>query len=80
MIEITLLDLSVPLLIIVSDTLLGSSKPPQPGYYLRISKGGHGSSVRGYQSLFVLLLKKDILIVCTAGESVWSCRARRPFP
>ena len=56
-------------LIIVNDTLLGSSKTPQPGYYLRISKGGHGSSLTSYQLLFILPLKKDIPIVFSAGES-----------
>lgn len=50
-------------------TLIGSSKTPQPGYYLRISKGGHGSSLTSYQLLFILPLKKDILIVFSAGES-----------
>lgn len=48
--------------------LLGSSITPQPGCYLRISKGGHGSSLTSYQLLFILPLKNNIPMVFP-GES-----------
>lgn len=53
----------------LSTTLLGSSITPQPGCYLRISKGGHGSSLTSYQLLFILSLKNNIPMVFPAGES-----------
>ena len=54
--------------VIANDALLGSSKTPQPGCYLSISKEGHGSSLTSCRLIFILPLKKDILIV-SAGES-----------
>lgn len=56
-------------LIIANDTLLGSFKTPQPGYYLRISKEGRESSLVSYQLLLILPLKKDIPVVFSAGKS-----------
>lgn len=56
-------------LIIINNTLLCSFKTPQPGYYLRISKGGCESSLVSYQLLLILPLKKDIPVVFSAGKS-----------